>query len=58
MRIALVCLVLSLLALATCAREDGNPDPAPQVLVPCIGQACPPDAGIDAGAVDSPLDTP
>lgn len=49
------CLV-ALVALATCAREDGQPDPEPQVLVPChpgAGEddplACPPvDAGIDA----------
>ena len=44
-RLVLACLLLGLCA-ATCAREDGQPDPPQQVLVPC--DACLPDAGIDA----------
>ena len=43
--------------LATCARDDGEPDPQPQHLVPCHHDAgpddplaCPPpDGGVDAG---------
>lgn len=50
--------------LATCDREDGQPDPPTQVLVPCDPKApdgdplaCPPDAAIDAPA-DAAADTP
>lgn len=53
--------ILALSALVTCVRDDGQPDPAPQELVPCDPSAgsddplaCPPvDAGLDAG-VDAP----
>jgi hypothetical protein len=64
--IAAVIALASLIALATCARENGLPEPEPQVLVPCDPDAseddplaCPPDAGVDAGidaAVDAAVD--
>jgi hypothetical protein len=63
MRLAIL-VVLAALAI-TCTREDGQPDPAPQVLVPCDPHApdgdplaCPPgsiDAGVDA-AIDAMTD--
>jgi hypothetical protein len=55
-------ILVALVSSATCARESGEPEPEPQVLVPCDPQAadddplaCPPapDAGVDA-AVDAP----
>ena len=62
--LGLALLVAALAALATCSREDGQPDPPTQVLVPCDPKApdgdplaCPPDAAIDA-AVDAPPDSP
>jgi hypothetical protein len=50
-------------AFISCAREDGLPDPEPQVLVPCDPRAsdddplaCPPgDPGLDAG-IDAPIE--
>lgn len=56
-----ISIVLGLGLVATCAREDGEPDPPVQQLVPCHPDAgpgdplaCPtPDAGLDAG-VDAP----
>ena len=58
-------ILIALLTSATCAREKGEPEPEPQVLVPCDEAAaegdplaCPtPDAGVDAG-VDAPIDAP
>jgi hypothetical protein len=62
--LVLAVLVAALAALATCSREDGQPDPPTQVLVPCDPRAadgdplaCPPDAAIDA-AIDAPVDAP
>ena len=53
----LVALEFASLAIAACDRDDGEPDPAPQQLVPCDlsapdgdPTACPPDA--------APLDAP
>jgi hypothetical protein len=47
--------VVFFIALAACTREDGEPDPPIQVLVPCDPAApaggplaCPVDAGVDA----------
>jgi hypothetical protein len=68
MKLLAACLV-ALVALATCAREDGQPDPEPQVLVPCHPDAseddplaCPPvDAGVDSTADawrDAPIAAP
>ena len=60
--LVLAVLVAALAVLATCDREDGQPDPPTQVLVPCDPKAtdgdplaCPPDASVDA-AVDAPID--
>jgi hypothetical protein len=58
-------ILVAFATLATCARESGEPEPEPQVLVPCDPNAteddplgCPPvDAGIDA-PVDAAPDTP
>jgi hypothetical protein len=54
----------ALAALGNCSREDGQPDPPTQVLVPCDPRAadgdplaCPPDAAVDA-AIDGPVDAP
>jgi hypothetical protein len=51
MRLVLVAVALAMLV-ATCAREDGEPDPPVRPLVPCHRDAgsddplaCPPDAG-------------
>ncbi|NVB79364.1 MAG: hypothetical protein HOV81_13300 [Kofleriaceae bacterium] len=58
---------LALVALAAfaCTREDYEPDPKPQTLVPCDPSAaeddplaCPPDAAVDAGIDAAPLDAP
>ena len=52
-------LAIAALAVVACAREDYEPDPATQTLVPCDPGAaeddplaCPPDAGIDAAPLD------
>ena len=59
--------LVALAAVINCAREDGEPDPKTQVLVPCDPHAGPgdplacPDGAIDAGvdaALDSPADAP
>jgi hypothetical protein len=64
-------LAAAIAALVTCARDDGQPDPPLQTLVPCDPSgaagdplACPPDAAVDAApdaapdaAVDAPIDT-
>jgi hypothetical protein len=49
--------ILVAIALTACTREDGEPDPPVQVLVPCDPAApagdplaCPVDAGVDAPA--------
>ena len=64
-RTALVLIVLAAAAVGlTCAREDGEPDPPTQVLVPCDEgapagdpSACPSvDAGADARADAVPID--
>ena len=51
----LLVLGLAIATLVTCARDDGEPDPPLQTLVPCdptaaVGDplACPPDAAVDA----------
>ncbi|MDB4955452.1 MAG: hypothetical protein JWO36_3021 [Myxococcales bacterium] len=65
MRALLLAGLVALAGLVNCDREDGQPDPKAQVLVPCDPHApdgdplaCPPgaiDAGVDAPA-DAPLD--
>ena len=66
-RAALALIVLTAAAVGiTCAREDGEPDPPIQVLVPCDEgapagdpSACPPvDAGVDAAIDAVPTDAP
>jgi hypothetical protein len=59
--IILVFLGAAAIAGLTCTREDGQPDPPQQVLVPCDPtapggdpSACPPDAGVDA-AIDASM---
>lgn len=55
-------LAIAMLLLAACTREDGQPDPPVQVLVPCDPAApdgdplaCPVDAGVDASVDGTPV---
>ena len=67
-KITMLAILIALVTSATCARENGEPDPEPQVLVPCDEAAteddplaCPtPDAGVDAtiAPVDAAPDAP
>jgi len=63
--VALIVLVAAAVGI-TCAREDVEPDPPTQVLVPCDEgapagdpSACPPvDAGVDGALDAAPPDAP